>query len=155
MQTAFFWIVWGIASSWLLSHFYFTYNKEALERFRYLTVGINLSIFGLLFLPWLSFRASGLTGWQLIVQGNIFLGWLAFFLIVSTLFLLSNAARFMKLAVVLQIISSVWIFVAMKKLVPGTVTLDFKDTAPIFATLLLLTSNVTGLMMWQQIDLKK
>src|SRR3989338_5450352 len=155
MQTAFFWITWGILSWWLLSHFYFTFSKKKLLQLRYLTLGFDVSVLALGFFPWLPAVRGSITGWQLVARGEAFSVWFFVLLVCCVGLLLTNNRVLSKLAVGLGMGLSVWMFVMMVRLVPGSFVLALKDIAPIVAALLLLSGNVTGLLLWQQLDLKK
>src|SRR3989338_2015544 len=71
METSFFWIAWGLVSFWALKTFYFSYDKDKLQKLRVTASGIDLSVLILFFLPWLPVSQGKKTGWELIQQGNL------------------------------------------------------------------------------------
>ena len=148
MEYIFFWIIWGITSFWVLKTFYFSYHKEKLNRLCKTALGIDLSILILFFLPWIP---GGQTGWQLILQGNFLVILLGIFISISLLCFFIKNKLLLILGAILHMISSL---VFMIRLLPGTYSLTFDASAPIFASLLLLVGNVVVLLMWQQLQLK-
>ncbi|MEK7166655.1 MAG: hypothetical protein AAB874_07645 [Patescibacteria group bacterium] len=154
MQTVFFWITWGVLSSWLLRRFYFTFGAKKILQLKYLTLGFYVSVLALGFLSWLPAARGSLTGWQLVMRGEILVVCFFLLLIASIGLLLTNNPVYHKLAVILGIGLSVLVFMMMIRLMPGSVALTFADIAPIVATFILLFANVTGLLLWQQSDLK-
>lgn len=161
METAFFWIAWGLISFWTLKTFYFSYNKEKLKRLRFTALGINLSVLILFFLPWLPGSTeipqlvASRTGWQLFTEGHIDIA-LFFILLLGSIFLfLTKDKLFLKIASGFNIINSILIFVIMMRLMPGTFKLTLNDIAPIVAAMILLVSNVVVLLLWQQLQLKE
>ena len=169
METVFFWVAWGIISFWAIKTFYFSYNKEKVKRLRLAALGINLSVLILFFLPWLPGSkeipqlVASRTGWQLFTEGHTDIA-LFFILLLGSIILFSTASNaasnnknrsMLKTASVFNIINSIFIFVIMARLMPGTFKLTLNDIAPIVAALMLLTGNVVVLLLWQQLQLKE
>ncbi len=154
METAFFWIAWGIISFWALRTFYYSFSKEKLERLRKSAFGINLAVLILTFLPWFPASLGGKSGLSLALEGN-FLALLFIILLVgsSALFLLKDSIL-LKFGAVATIVSTFLLFIAMYQLRPGTFVLTPYDIAPIIAVLFLLVGDVAVLLLWQQLQLK-
>lgn len=154
--TAFFWIAFGIISSLVLRYFYFSKNTTLARRLR-LTAGILLiGVFVLLFFPWLPEAHGGPTGWGIILQGDapmvILAGLLIFTL--AALFI-SHKPLLSKIGILTNITASIFLFGLMIYTFPNTVSLEFRDTAPIFAILILLINNVVLLLLWHQLQKNK
>ena|SRR3989344_233136 len=96
METAFFWIAWGAISFWVLKTFYFSFDKNKLQKLRLTAFGIDLSVLILFFLPWLPFSLGGQSGWELIIQGNIFVIVLGILITCSLLTFLTKEKEFLK-----------------------------------------------------------
>ncbi len=154
METVFFWIAWGLISFWVLKTFYFSYNKDKLQKLRLTAFGIDLSILILFFLPWLPSTQGGATGWELIQQGNMLVIILGILITGSTLTFLTKDKSLFKVGAVSHITASIFIIFTMIRLMPGTFTLTLQSIAPIVASLLLLVGNVVVLLLWQQLQLK-
>lgn len=154
METAFFWIVWGIISFWALKTFYFSYDKEKLRKLRKTAFGINLAVFILFFLPWLPLSRGGLSGWEILLQGEPLVVLLFVLVAISTFSFLTKDHGFLKTGAVLNIAASILFIAAMIRLLPGTFKLTIYSVAPIIASLLLLINNVVVLLLWQQLQLK-
>lgn len=154
METAFFWIAWGLISFWALKTFYFSYDKEKLNKLRKTAFGIDFSVLILFFLPWLPPIQGGTTGWALIQQGNVLVITIGILVAVSTLAFLTKDRTLLKAGAVLHTTASVLFIFTMINLMPGTFTLTLQSIAPVIASLLLLIGNVVVLLLWQQLDLK-
>src|SRR3989344_1512243 len=126
METFFFWIVWGIISFWALKVFYFSYDKDKLQKLRLTAFGIDLSVLILFFLPWLSSSQGKTTGWELIQQGNLSVVFLGILVFCSTLVFLTKGKSLLKAGAVLHITASVLFIFTMIRLMPGTFTLTFQ-----------------------------
>lgn len=154
METAFFWIIWGIISIWTLKRFYYSFSHKKLENLRRSAVGLNIAILVLTFLPWLPPSLSGKNGIMLALDGNVSaLLFLILLLISSVLFLLKDGVV-LKFAAVATIVNTFILFFCMYQLRPQTFTLSLYDAAPIIAVLLLLVNDVVVLLLWQQLQLK-
>ena len=154
METFFFWIVWGTVSFWALKVFYFSYDKDKLQKLRLTVFGIDLSVLILFFLPWLSSSQGNTTGWELIQQGNLSVVLLAILVFFSTLVFLTKKKSLLKGGAVSHMTASIVFFLTMIRLMPGTFTLTFQIISPIIASLILLIGNVVVLLLWQQLQLK-
>ena len=150
----FFWVAWFLVSSWVLREFYFSPDKEKLNKLCKVSFGIDLSVLILFFLPWLPLPQGGFSGWQLILQGNLWVITLFIFMIFSTFGFLTKNGWLLKAGMAIQIVSSVLFIAVMIVLTPGTITLTFYSLSPIIASLLLLLGNVVVLLLWQQLQLK-
>ena len=155
METILFWIAWGLISFWVLKTFYFSYDKEKLNRLRKTAFGINLSVLVLFFLPWLPPIQGGYTGWELIQQGNLLVILLFGLIASSTLIFLTRGKILLKVGSIIHITSSIVFIVTISSLMPRTFSLTFNSIASIIASLLLLIGNIIVLLLWQQLDLKK
>lgn len=153
METAFFWIAWGVISFWVLKTFYFSYHKDKLRKLRFASSGINLSVLVLFLLPWLGVSQQGFSGLELIFQGNMFVIFLGILIAGSTLAFLTTNKFVLKVGAIFHVISSVLFIFTMIRLMPGTFVLTLQSIAPIIASLLLLVGNVVVLLLWQQIQL--
>lgn len=153
METTFFWIVWIIISSWLLRSFYFSYKKDKVEQLWLVSLGINFLVFLLFFLPWAP--ETGKNGWQLFSEGNFYVTIILLTLALTEILLITRQDNLIKLAALTHITNSVVFIYAMTQIFPGTFTLETKNIAPIIASFLLLIGNVTILLLYQQLGLKK
>ena len=154
MKAAFFWIAWGVISFWVLKTFYFSYDKNKFNNLRKTAFGINLSVLILFFLPWIPQLQGGLTGWELILQGNTLVILLGILIVFSTLAFFAKDKMFLKAGSISHITASILLILIMINLVPGTFTLTFQSIAPILASMLLLAGDVVVLLLWQQLQLK-
>ena len=155
METALFWIVWGVISLWVLKTFYFSYDKNKFNNLCKTAFGINLSVVILFFLPWLPPVQGGYTGWELIQQGNLLVILLFGLITSSTFIFLVRSKSLLKAGSIIHITSSIVFIVAMASLMRKTFSLTFNSIVPIIASLLSLTGDVIVLLLWQQLDLKK
>lgn len=154
METAFFWIAWGIISFWALKAFYYSFSKEKLERLRKAALGINLSVLVLSFLPWLPPPLGGKTGLMLALEGNLLAVLFLIFLIISIVLFLTKTPSNLKIASSATVINTIILFALMMQIRPGTFTLSLFDIAPIIAFMFLLVGDVVVLLLWQQLQLK-
>lgn len=154
METALFWIAWGIISFWALKTFYFSFSKEKIERLRKAALGFHLAIFVLIFLPWLPPVLGGTSGFTLAVTGNMLATLFLALITLSTTLFLTKEAFLMKVASGITIANTLVFFILMYSLRPTTFTLTFYDIAPILAALLLLVCDVAVLLLWQQLQLQ-
>lgn len=155
MNSAIFWIAWGIISFWALKTFYYSFSKEKLERLRKALFGINLAVLVLTFLPWLPLDLGGKSGLILALEGNLLVLLFVTLLVGSLLLLLHKDNSLLKLGVLAIIVNTFFIFIIMYQLRPGTFTLTLYDIAPIIAVLLSMIACVVGLLLWQQLQLKE
>lgn len=155
METAFFWIAWGIISFWALKTFYYSFSKEKLERLRKAAFGINLSVLILFLLPWLPPALSGKSGIMLALEGNILAIFFLILLIISIVLFLAKSQSNLKIASIAIVVNTIILFALMIQARPGTFTLSFFDIAPIVAVILLLVGDVAVLLLWQQLQLKE
>lgn len=155
METAVFWILWGLISFWSLKTFYFSFSKEKLESLRKGAFGINLAVFVLTFLPWLPSSLGGKTGLALALEGNILVLLFVILLATPTLLFLTKDSSLLKIASGLTLANTFILFIIMSKLRPETFVLTFYDIAPIVAVFLLLVGDVAVLFLWQQVQLKE
>jgi len=155
METAFFWIAWGIISFWALRTFYYSFSKEKLESLRKAALGINLAVFILALLPWLPLALGGKSGIGLALDGNILAILFVIFLLISIVLFLTKEATFLKLAALATIANTFILFVIMYQLRPGTFVLTLYDIAPIIAVMFLLVGDLVVMLLWQQLQLKE
>ncbi len=155
METAFFWIAWGIISFWALKTFYYSFSKEKLERLRKAGLGINVAVLILTFLPWLPPELGGKTGLNLALEGNILSALFVILLLTSSALLLMRDSSLLKTAAIGTIVNTFILFILMYQLRPRTFVLTWYDVAPIVAILLLLVCDVIVLLLWQQLQLKE
>lgn len=154
LKTAFFWLAWGLVSFWVLKTFYFSYNKEKLQKLRLTALGINLSVLLLSFLPWLPPELGSKSGFTLALQGNI-LAVLFFILLIGSLILFfTKDISLLKIAASATIANTFVLFILMYRLRPGTFILTAYDIAPIIAFLFFLVLDLIVLLLWQQLQLK-
>lgn len=154
METAFFWITWGLISFWALKTFYVSFSKEKLEGLRKASLGMSVAVLILAFLPWLP-APSVKSGFMLATEGNVLVLLFLILLVVSLMLLLLKETNYLKLSAILTIANSFLIFIIMYQLRPGTFVLTWYDVAPIVAALFLLTNDVAALLVWQQLQLKQ
>lgn len=154
METALFWIAWGLISFWALRTFYFTYDKGKLQKLRKTSFGISLAVLILTFLPWLPPSLGGTTGLDIALEGNILSILFVILLVVSIALFLAKDASLLRLASVAMVTNTILLFVIMYTLRPGTFALTRYDIAPIVAALFLLVGDVVVLLLWQQLQLK-
>ncbi len=155
METAFFWIAWGLISFWALKTFYYSFSKEKIDSLRKAAFGINLSVLVLSFLPWLPLALGGKSGLELALQGNILAILFFILLSISIILFLGKVPSNLKIAAGATIINTFVLFVLMYQLRPETFILTLYDIAPIIAALLLLVGDVAVLFLWQQLQLKE
>lgn len=149
---AFFWISFGIISSLVLRYFYFSKNVNLSRRLR-LTAGLLIiAVLILLFFPWLPEAPGGPTGRGVILGGGvpmiILAGLLGFTL--AALFI-PGRPLLSKVGALAHLAAIILLFGIMAGAYPGTVSLKFRDSAPIFAFLILLVNNVVLLLLWHQL----
>lgn len=152
MERVVFWIVWGIISFWALKTFYYSFSRHKLEGLRKAAFGINLAVLILTFLPWLP---DGKTGLNIILEGNILAVLFLVFLITSILLFLTKTSSSLKIASIATIINTFTLFALMLQIRPGTFILTLFDIVPIITFVFLLVCDVTVLLLWQQLQLKK
>lgn len=155
METAFFWIAWGLISFWVLRTFYYSFSKEKLDKLRKAALGINLAVFILAFLPWLPLALGGKSGIGLALEWNIFAILFVIFLLLSIVLFLTKEATFLKLASLATIANTFILFILMYQLRPGTFVLTLYDIAPIIAFIFLLVGDLVVMLLWQQLQLKE
>lgn len=155
METALFWVAWGLISFWALKTFYYSFSKDKLEHLRKANIGFTIAVLILYFLPWVPLSMDGWTGFGLALNGN-FLAILFFiFLFNSLILFLQKEYIFLKIAAVLTILSTLSLFALMISLRPESFTLSLYDIAPIVAVFILLCQIVAVLLLWQQMQLQK
>ena len=154
--TVFFWVSFSIISSLIFRHLYFSKNAILLRKLRIAAAALIVGVFILLFFPWLPEAHGGPSGWGIILQGDapmvILAGLLSFTLI--TLFIPHKPLLF-KIGILAHFAATLFLFAIMINAFPGTVSLEFRDTAPIFAALILLANNVVLLLVWNQLQKNK
>lgn len=155
METAFFWIAWGIISYWALKTFYYSFSKEKVKSLRKAVLGIHLAVLILSFLPWLPPELGGKTGMALALEGNTFAVLFFILLVGSGLLFLSYEALHLKIGSTVIIINTSLLFVIMYLARPETFVLTMYDIAPIIAFMILLVGDVAVLLLWQQLQLKQ
>lgn len=153
-EQIFFWVTWALISTWVLKNFYFTYDLKKLDKLRKTAFGIDLSVLVLFFLPWLQLKVSGVSGWELILNGNFLVFTLFILILTSAILFLTKDHNFLKIGASLHIFASVLFIVTMVRLMPETFILTINSIAPIIASLLLFVGNVIVLLLWQQLQLK-
>lgn len=153
MGTIVFWIAFALISSWILRRFYFSKDKNLSRRLRVVAGILHVLVFTLLFFPWIPGPHGGLTGWGVILQGDMVMTFLAGLLAFSfvTLFV-PKKLILAKAGILVHVATILLLFGFMIYTFPGTVTLALRDTAPIFATLILLINNVVLLLLWHELD---
>ncbi|MBI2442530.1 MAG: hypothetical protein HYV40_01315 [Candidatus Levybacteria bacterium] len=154
METAFFWVAWGLISFWALKTFYYSFSKEKLERLRKTALGLTISVLTLTLLPWTSLKFGGITGLNLALEGNLLVLLFLILLIVSTVLFFAKDAEALKLASIATIANTILLFVTAYTLRPGAFMLTLYDIAPIIASLILLIADVVVLLLWQQLQLR-
>lgn len=155
METALFWIAWGVISFWALKTFYYSFSKEKIERLRKAALGLNLAVSILALLPWLPPALGGKSGLTLASQGNILAALFLILLITSVLLFLTKVPSNLKIAAGAMIANTFVLFILMYQLRPGTFTLTPFDIAPIIAIMFLLVGDLVVLLLWQQLQLKR
>jgi len=154
METALFWIALGIISFWTLKTFYFSFSKDKFERLRKTALGINLSLFILLLLPWLPPELGGKSGIGLVIQGNILAILFLLLIVGSTASFLNKELKILKYGMIGPILNIFILFILMYQLRSNTFVLTLYDIVPILAAFLLLINCVVVLLLWQQVNLK-
>lgn len=156
METVLFWIAWGLISYWALKTFYYSFSKEKIKRLRKAALGINLSVFVLIFLPWLpTSLAGGTSGLTLALQGDVLSVLFIMLLVTSTILFATKDSLLLKFASAANVTNTFLLFVIMHKFRPATFTLSFYDIAPIVAILFLLVGDAIGLLLWRQLQQKE
>lgn len=155
METAFFWIIWGIVSIWALKTFYFSFSREKLEGLRKTSIGLTISVLILTLLPWVPPDLGGLSAVGLALGANFLSIVLFILLTISLIFLFQKEYLFLKIAAVLTVLETLVVFILMASLRPGSFSLSLYDIAPIVAVLILLVLNVVMFLLWQQMQLSK
>lgn len=154
--TVFFWITFSIISSLIFRHLYFSKNAILLRKLRVVAATLIVGVFILLFFPWLPEAHGGPSGWGVILQGDVPMVILAGLLIFTliTLFI-PHKLILIKTGVLAHIAATIFLFAIMINAFPGTVSLEFRDTAPIFAAMILLANNIVLLLVWNQLQKNK
>lgn len=155
METALFWIAWGIISFWALKTFYFSFSKEKLKRLHKAALGINFAVLILTFLPWLPPTFGGKNCLMLALEGNVLAALFLIFLTVSIMLFLTKTPSNLKIASSATAVNTIILFALMMQIRPGTFILSLSDIAPILAMLFLLVNDAAVLLLWQQLQLKK
>jgi len=155
METAVFWVAWGIISYWALKTFYFSFSKEKLDRLRKSALGINLSVLILALLPWLPPSLGEKSGLMLAWEGNVLAVLFIFLIIVPVILFLTKTPSNYKIASGATIANTFVLFALMYQLRPDTFILSLFDIAPIIAFMILLVGDVVVMLLWQQLDLKR
>ena len=162
METAFFWIAWGVISFWALRTFYYSFSKKKLESLRKTALGINLAILILTLLPWLPASSAGespllgeKSGFIIAMEGNILAVLFLIFLITSVILFLTKTPSNLKIASSATIINTLILFILMMQIRSGTFTLSLSDIAPIITFMFFLVGDLVVLLLWQQLQLKK
>lgn len=153
MQTAIFWIAWGIISLWALRTFYYSFSAKKLKQLRNATVGFDIVVLCSFLFNFRPVSLGAQTGFELLLSGDWYIILLFVLLTLAVIFLLTKDRKQNKTGALLHIISSVYLFFVLAHLWPGTVTLSFVDSALPVDVLLLLTGNVSALLFWQQLQL--
>lgn len=154
-EPIFFWVTWALISSWVLKNFYFTFDDKKIDKLRKTVFGIDLSVLVLFFLPWLDMNSRGISGWELIMNGNFLVFVLFILIMASAVIFLTKEHELLKIGASSHVIASVLFIVTMVRLMPETFILTINSIAPIIASLLLLVGNVIVLLLWQQLQLKE
>ncbi len=155
METAFFWIIWGLVSFWALKTFYYSFSRKRFDGLRKTALVLNLSVLILTLLPWLPPSLGGKTGLILAAEGNVFELLFILLLVGAVVLFLRKEASLLKIASGVTIANTFVLFATMIVLRPGTFVLSFYDCAPIVAASLLLFCDVVVLLLWQQLELKQ
>lgn len=152
----FFWIAFSVVCSLILRYFYFSKSQTLTRKLRVSAGVLIFVVFGLLFFPWLPEAHGGPTGWGSILQGDVPMSVLAGLLVFTliTLFI-SHRPLLAKIGVVAHVVATIFLFGLMIYTFPNTVSLELRDTAPIFAVLVLLANNVVLLLLWNQLQKNK
>ncbi len=155
ISTALFWIALALISAWVLPRFYFSNNPGLILRLRITACILNLLALGLFYFDWIPPQPRGLlTGFGLILMGNISMAYLFFIIFVPTLLFLIGFPKLLKIGAVLEIIATISLFKVMSGLLPGATPLLLKTSAPIFVAFLLLINSVVVLLLWHQLQKK-
>lgn len=147
-----FWMSFSLISSLVLRYFYFSKNVDMPRRLR-LTAGLLIiAVFMLLFFSWLPEGRGSLTGWGVILRGDAPMVTLAGLLgFTMAILFISGRPLLLKIGVIAHLVAVIFLFGLMIYAYPGTVSLKFRDTAPIFAILIMLINNVVLLLLWHQL----
>ena len=156
LETFFFWIAFSIISSLVLRYFYFSKNVKLARKLRAVAGVLIAMVFVLLFFPWFPEARGGPTGWGVILQGDVPMVVLAglLFFTLATLFT-PRWPVLSKIGILTHIVATLFLFGLMIYTFPNTITLKFRDTAPIFAIMILLTNNLILLLLWHQLQKNK
>lgn len=155
METALFWIIWGIISFWALKTFYFSFSKEKIEQLQKAALGFHLAVLILTFLPWLPPTLGNASGLTLALTGNMLAILFLVLTILSAILFLTKGSSLMKIAAGFTFTNTFILFALMYSLRPTTFTLTLYDVAPTISFLVLLICDVAVLLLWQQLQLKK
>lgn len=155
METAFFWITWGIISFWTFKTFYFSFSKEKIEQLRKTALGFHLAILILTFLPWLPPALGSASGLTLALTGNMLAILFLVLITLSTILFFTKDPFRMKVAAGMTFTNTFVLFALMYSLRSTTFSLTFYDAAPIIAILVLLICDVAVLLLWQQMQLRE
>ncbi|OGG53917.1 hypothetical protein A3H16_00495 [Candidatus Kaiserbacteria bacterium RIFCSPLOWO2_12_FULL_53_8] len=153
METALFWIVWGVISFWALKTFYFSYKSEQIRRLRLTALSVDLAVLILFLLPWLPLNNE--TGWALVRAGHLLATTAAALVTLSAVFFVLPSSAANKAGTLASSAAAIVFIAAMINLMPTTYSLTLTVAAPIVAGLLLLANAVVALLLWQQLQLKE
>lgn len=155
METALFWVVWGLISFLALKTFYYSFSKDKLDRLRTSALFINLSVFILAFLPWLPSALGAKSAIVIAREGNGLAIIFIILIIVPILIFYLKKEKLYTVGASAVIANTFTLFALMYQLRPGTFTLSLFDLVPIVAFMSLLVGNVVVLLLWQQLQLKQ
>lgn len=154
--TAFFWIAFGVISSLVLRCFYFSKSATLARKLRLIARICIIGVFILLLFPWIPESHGGPTGWGIVLQGDMPMVVLAGLLLFTMVTLFIPRKLFLsKMGMMAHFAATIFLFGLMIYTFPGTITLKFRDSAPIFAVMIMLTNNVVLLLLWHQLQVNK
>ncbi len=139
MEIAIFWLAFAVISGWVLRRFYFATDADLVDRLRIVALIIGAAVLALL-------------GWQLTWQSNGGIVAPLFLTVISTATFCTKNFKLLKIGSLANVVATVLLFAVMIQLMPGTVRLEFGDTLPIIAALLMLVNIVVGLLLWHQLQ---
>lgn len=152
LGTALFWFAFVVISGWVLRRCYFQNDKALSGRLRIFALIIEAAVIGLFFFPWLPKTLGGNSGWQIILQGNADMILMSLLILLSFASFCTDNSRLLKIGAVSHIVASLLIFEVMIRLMPGTVQLVLRDTAPIIAIFLMVINTLAVLLLWHQLQ---
>lgn len=151
-EIIYFWLAFGILAPVILSKFYISKGEKQKNQLRFTSLVFQLIALILFFFPWVETEGLFFSGFSLAVMGNWGLVAYGTALILSMGLVISRQPRPNIVGAIIALANSVWLFVVMLFIFPGTKRLTLTDVAPIVSVFMMLCNNVAVLLLWHQLQ---